>query len=121
MRTNFEQWEQLFDKQALAALDASNKIIDKGSLVLYNRITQRTPIGDPSLWKWPAHKDYKPGTLRASWTIEKNGKTIIIYNEQPYAERVEYGWSTQAPNGMLRISVSEWPAILEDATREFKI
>lgn len=35
------------------------------------------------------------------------GGVIWLYNNLPYIVRLEYGWSTQAPGGMLRLSLSE--------------
>lgn len=34
----------------------------------------------------------------------KLGDTVIISNNQPYAELIEYGWSKQAPYGVLRVA-----------------
>ena len=34
-----------------------------------------------------------------------------IYNAVPYAQRLEHGWSRQAPSGMFRISVKEVVAL----------
>lgn len=36
----------------------------------------------------------------------KLGDTVIISNNQPYAELIEYGWSKQAPYGVLRVAVA---------------
>lgn len=36
----------------------------------------------------------------------KLGMTIYIANGQPYAERLEYGWSQQAPTGVVRVTVA---------------
>ncbi len=36
----------------------------------------------------------------------KLGATVIISNNQPYAELLEYGWSKQAPFGVLRLAVA---------------
>lgn len=33
--------------------------------------------------------------------------TIWIYNNVPYIVRLEYGWSSQAPQGMVRLSLAE--------------
>jgi len=35
------------------------------------------------------------------------GEIFYMTNNMAYAHRVEFGWSTQAPAGMLRVSVSE--------------
>lgn len=40
------------------------------------------------------------------------GQTFWLSNPQPYATPVEYGWSTQAPAGMLRVSVYKMQAEL---------
>lgn len=37
----------------------------------------------------------------------KLGDTIVISNNQPYAELIEYaGWSNQAPYGVLRVAIA---------------
>lgn len=40
-------------------------------------------------------------------SIKVNGQTIYITNSLPYAQRLEYGWSKQAPDGMVRLTVAE--------------
>ena len=73
------------------------------------------------------------GTLRASWTPGLNrlgaanaggnifaaaqkmqlGDDYYLVNSQPYGPAIEYlGHSNQAPSGMLRVSVAEWPGIV---------
>src|SRR5690606_26051368 len=120
-------------------LDAASKVVNSAVVDMFNKIVDRTPVGDPSIWKYPAPKGYNPGTLKASWKIDYNtngairdkkgrfasfmsfgGKggvsfslrsapvqDVIIYNQQPYAHRVEYGWSSQAPQGMVRVTIKE--------------
>lgn len=49
-------------------------------------------------------------------------KVIAIYNTQPYAERIEYGsWSTQAPAGMMRISIQEFPLLVQANAKRNKV
>lgn len=38
----------------------------------------------------------------------KVGMQVIISNNQPYAERIEYGWSQQAPHGVVRTVVASY-------------
>lgn len=46
-------------------------------------------------------------------TMASSSDRLTIYNLQPYAERIEYGsWSTQAPQGMLRVTASQFNDIL---------
>lgn len=116
-----------------------------------DRLLLRTPIGDPSLWAYPAHPNYKPGTLINSWfftlespytgdvraedtsasaarsqarTIAKlaAGAEVFITNPTPYFNQVEYvpGWSKQAPQGMTRITIAEFPTMIRAAEQEAK-
>lgn len=45
----------------------------------------------------------------------KPGQTIYMTNSLPYARRLEYGWSKQAPQGMVRLSVVEFSQFLQRA------
>lgn len=46
------------------------------------------------------------------------GQTIWIVNNLPYATRLEYGWSQQAPSGFVRIAVANFVQIVEEAIKE---
>lgn len=38
----------------------------------------------------------------------KLGQTVVISNNQPYADLIEYyGWSDQAPSGVLRLAIAQ--------------
>lgn len=50
----------------------------------------------------------------------KMGDTIYITNHLPYAKRLEYGWSQQAPGGMVRITISEFDQYLTRAVGSLK-
>lgn len=56
-----------------------------------NRDTPANPIRGAS-FRWP--KGFKLGY------------TVIISNNQPYAERLENGWSNQAPVGVLKLAIA---------------
>ena len=43
------------------------------------------------------------------------GDTIYILNNVPYAERLENGWSTQAPVGMVGVTVARFESIVRQA------
>lgn len=74
------------------------------------------------------------GTLRDAWVKEATPAGYTIYNPLPYAAVVEYGlfpnppkggagktvngFSTQAPAGMVGITVVEIPQKLEEAIRK---
>lgn len=44
------------------------------------------------------------------------GKVFYLTNNLPYINRLEYGWSKQAPSGMVRVSIKN----ANKALREFK-
>lgn len=119
--TNFDQWQRNFDGNVRIILDVDERVLHESCRILFKNIVDRTPVGDPTLWKWPAHKDYKPGTLKASWTIDINGLEVIIENLQPYAYRIETGYSTQAPVGMMRISIKEFQFIIDEVKRKYNV
>ncbi len=109
-----------------------------------------TPVGEPSLWQSPPPKGYIGGTARGNWQAsintpimretnrvdESGGATIsaaqsaidqafgnvyYLTNNVPYIRRLEYeGWSTQAPSGMLRITVARFNQTLEEELRKLK-
>ena len=41
--------------------------------------------------------------------------SIFILNNLPYIERLEDGYSDQAPSGMVKITLEEYPYIVQDA------
>ncbi len=148
---NLQQFLRKFKENQQLALAACSKAINGTVEEMYKRIVDRTPVGNPSLWHWPAPKDYEPGTLRNSWNMsfngqqrnsqgqfastmqvlgdnglslkinENNSRTILIYNNQPYAQRVETGWSTQAPQGMMRLTVADYSTIMNQKTAQYRI
>ncbi len=108
---------------------AENRIEHVGETVfketvdlIYLNAVNWTPVGRPELWKYPAPPDYEPGTLKGSWRVVFNSKTeATIANYTPYAMRVEDGWSTQAPNGMLKRAVALYPQIIENLGVRYKL
>jgi hypothetical protein len=145
MKTNFKQFLKEYRKNQQTVLNASGKIVTSVLEEMYKRVVDRTPVGDPSLWNYPVQADYKPGTLKDSWNLRfsintdtagirsvsggsikfqvaSNKRTgATIFNNQPYAQRVEHGWSTQAPKGMLRITVAEYEDIVRAKTVRYRI
>jgi hypothetical protein len=60
------------------------------------------------------------GRLKAKLDLLDTGQFFYFTNSLPYAERLEYGWSQQAPGGMVRLSVASWQSIVEDEIRKAK-
>ncbi len=49
------------------------------------------------------------------------GQTAYIVNNLPYAIPLEYGHSTQAPGGMVRITLARFQQIVDEATRNNQV
>lgn len=47
----------------------------------------------------------------------KAGGIVYITNSLPYARRLEYGWSQQAPQGMVRITVANYQEYVANIVR----
>lgn len=125
---NFKQFLDKFKQNEKIVLSAIGKTFQATVEETSRRIIDRTPVGDPTLWKWPAPRNYKPGTLKASWELSFKGNLrtmanviATINNPQPYAQRVEYGWSTQAPRGVVRVTLLEVNSILARYVAEYKV
>lgn len=48
------------------------------------------------------------------------GDSISFVNNLPYNIKLEYGYSEQAPQGMVRITAAEWPLIVARLARKIR-
>lgn len=55
------------------------------------------------------------GHILASIPDEAAGKLYYLVNNLPYAQKLEEGHSTQAPSGMVGLTVIEFPQMVEQA------
>ena len=118
-------------KEAANITKANETVVRRAAIALFSRVSIGTPVGNPSLWKYPAPPGYTGGTARANWfpstsspvtTIDLSARdegsktaesiasfvqsasytgTFRITNNVPYIERLEDGWSTQAAPGAM--------------------
>ena len=131
-----------FAEKAKANADA---VVREVVLDIGTSLVMKSPVGNPSLWKSRPPKGYVGGRFRANWQIGINvaisgvlpnidptgqvsiarigaavpqnaaGEIYVITNNLPYAQRLEYGHSTQAPNGMVALTMIEWSVIVDNA------
>jgi len=132
---NFD-FSRLRDIERLVG-DRMDKVVRGTLLDLSRRIVLRTPVGNPSLWQGPPPAGYTGGQARGNWqasigspasgtteATDKSGTAAIagiagktqqapgnvwyLTNNLAYINRLEFdGWSTQAKEGMVRISLRE--------------
>lgn len=104
------------------------KAVRTFALQAYSNITLMTPVGNPDLWKKDPPPGYVGGRARANWNIDINTvdlsvteskdqpdnaqalnvtakykvtDTIYISNNLPYIQRLNEGWSSQAPENFV--------------------
>jgi hypothetical protein len=112
------------------------KVIGRAAFIAFSRVVMRSPV-DTGRFRgnWQMGIDEQPvGELDA---LDKTGSTTVseaeniaarakigddmyIVNNLPYADRLENGWSQQAPAGIVALTVAEWPGIVADAVEAEK-
>lgn len=125
----------------------ANAVVQKVVIDVGTALVMKSPVGDPTYWINPPPPGYVGGRFRANWQygmgaidgttsekIDKTGQATIaaivgsvrpeaagqihyITNSLPYANRLEEGWSRQAPNGMVNLTILEFQPIVEAAAR----
>jgi hypothetical protein len=108
----------------------------KIALTALDRVIKKSPVGNPDLWKRP-RKGYVGGRFRGNWQVEVNsypeepidridpgggatmaagsiaiagvkfGDIVWLVNNVLYGERIEKGHSTQAPAGVVAVTLQE--------------
>lgn len=109
-------------------------VIRKISLDLFKRVIMKTPVDTGRLrGSWSVSIGaIAPATIQlndksGSATISrvtaatlnlKAGDVITMVSNLPYSRRIEFGYSKQAPAGMVRISIAEFPQVVSKAASE---
>ena len=133
---------QAFAKKAGARADLVVKRVVAG---MAESVIEMSPVGDGVYWRRPPPKGYVGGRFRGNWdygfnaapkqqfdVVDKTGAMSMgrvlmglsaaptagihyIANNLPYAERLENGWSRQAPVGMVGVTVLKFQGIVRGA------
>jgi len=105
--------EKIEDVISLIAMDSLRGIVKK-SPVDTGRFRGNWIVSKNRMNPAKVNTADKTGTssiTRGTQTIEtfeyKKDKSIIIQNNLPYANRLENGWSRQAPKGMVALTLAE--------------
>ena len=124
----FSKQLETFTKKSKVKADV---VLRMSTLEVLKRVTLRSPVDTGRfISNWQVGVDDTPDGLIE--TIDKTGATVIsagedellsarigknvnIVNNLPYGPRLEDGWSERAANGMVAITVVEWPGIVADA------
>ena len=111
------------------------KIAKQAYVVTVQKVSRRTPVSSglfKNNWFTALNAPSQQTTQRIGGTFgdpQSNaaddairiqfdiGETLFLTNSLPYADRLEYGWSDQAPQGMVRISAGEWTQTVNTVIR----
>ena len=111
-----------------------HKLFQRATAELLTKVVKANPVGNPSFWKKP-RKGYVGGHSRRNWQMSRNpvvaekpgtseqqamtdGYTAIagmpvgirkayLSNPVPYMERLNKGWSRQAPAGWIDAALQQ--------------
>jgi hypothetical protein len=128
---DFELQIQRFVDKAKGNVDI---VVRKVALDLFKRVVIKSPV-DTGRFKsnWQVAIGSIPaGTLattdksggetlakiQAATLAFRAGQVIYLVNNLAYARRLEYGWSKQAPSGMVRLAVQSYGAVVRQAASE---
>jgi hypothetical protein len=122
------QWTRIADKNKKRLI----KVARASTLFAGNQIVQLSPVksgrfrgnwntsfGAPDVGTSDQGHD-SFGVLSSQINDLNTGETIYFTNSLPYALRLEFGWSDQSPNGMVRLTVAKWPLIVDRIARKLK-
>jgi len=128
----------------------SDQVVRKTVMAITNEIIERSPVGDATYWKSKPPAGYVGGHFRGSWmmginrlptedpgTIDPSGNATlsraaaeiprkaagnVFYcaSNLPYSMRIEEGWSRQAPQGVVGLTVLRFQEFIRAALGELK-
>lgn len=105
-------------------------VVRKSTFDLFRSVTLKSPV-DTGRFRanWNVSQGSPDYTITASTNAGRvnaevgkaarlpAGGVVFLSNGLPYARRLEYGYSKQAPQGMVRVSVVEYRNFVERAIR----
>lgn len=125
--------------------DKANDAVGSIVVRIAQELDKRSPVGDATYWKNPPPKGYIGGRFRGNWQLgvgtipagetgridtgggatvsaiiagvpeDAAGKVYFLANNVPYANRLESGWSRQAPQGVVGLTAVMFQQIVDEA------
>jgi hypothetical protein len=126
----------------------SNDFVGLVTVKIARELDERSPVGDATYWAHPAPKGYVGGRFRGNWQLgvgvvpsgetgridpsgsetlgtiiasipqQAAGTVMYLSNNVPYAQRIEDGWSRQAPQGLVGLTAMKFQQIVDQAAGE---
>jgi len=124
------RWSIPLDKLAEQQKERLHLVVRKITFEAFRRVVQRSPV-DTGRFRANWNVSYGAPDYTTTLSTEQGrgtaeagkaltlpvGGVVYLSNGLPYAERLEYGWSKQAPAGMVRVTVAEFDAIVSGSAR----
>lgn len=121
-------WSIPLDRLAQKSGQKLDVVTRKVTLDLFTSVVQKSPV-DTGRFKANWNVGLTPNVSFTASTNAGRGLTeaqqalsipaggvVYLANGLPYARRLEYGYSGQAPAGMVRLSVREFKSFVDRAT-----
>lgn len=128
-------FEKDFKSESDSVIKAIKETVKVVAIDLFSGVILSSPVGNQDLWSSKYKREYYVGgRFRSNWFLSfdspssqttdstsdqqkrlseiasisklKYSGSYVLTNNLPYAERLENGWSTQAPAGVLSPNVS---------------
>lgn len=123
-------------KFAEAAPEQARDVVRKVSIDVLTKVVLRSPV-DTGRFRANWNTSFGAPSYRVTTNTDRTGQgailrgkatigraygdnDIYITNALPYAQRLEYGYSKQAPAGMVRVTVTEFQTYVDNAVRSVK-
>ena len=104
--------------------DMPESVITGTMIEFGSKVMERTPVDTGfarNSWTLTKHKNYTDDNgLGEEKILDFSlGESLYLNNGANYINKLEDGTSTQAPQGMVRITLPEIPYILQDQIRDY--
>lgn len=112
------------------------KVMRQVSIKLFSAIIKASPVDTGRFrMNWMASGGIPASGITdatdKSWNVASGNATSFVLkatdwreftltNNLPYAQRLEYGWSKQAPQGMVRTNVSRFQQLINEEANKVK-
>lgn len=112
-----------------------SQIVRKTAFGLFSAVMKGTPVDSGrarGAWMFSINKfdDTAPTNVRSDGEVQteilsgvaqyKAGDVLTLSNNVDYIERLEYGWSKQAPTGMVRVNIMRFQQFVDQASKGIK-
>jgi hypothetical protein len=125
-----EKFKRSFSALLKRVGDKADLVVRKTALELHSSMVRMSPV-DTGRFRSNWQSGFGSANIdtgspensdaigRASAALEswKPGQTIWLTNSLPYSRALEYGHSKQAPGGMVRLTIQNYAAFLENAVK----